>query len=416
MNLFYHLGLWTYRLFARLISPFYAKAALFTKGHDGLISNIKKQVSHDKPIVWFHCASLGEFEQGRPIMEGYRTREPEHKILLTFFSPSGYEVRKKSPLADWIFYMPLDTKRNVKRFLDAVQPSKAIFVKYEFWYNFLTALKKRQIPTYFVSATFRSSQPFFKWYGAFFRRMLRNIAVLFVQNQASKELLEQVGYHNAVVAGDTRFDRVWAQAQLQCHFPVVDIFCNQTDTQNICVAGSTWPPDEALLLQALQEYPSLRLILVPHQVETSHIEQIMQQYVPFCPIRYSHALVENTFCPQSRVLVVDSIGMLSSLYRFGSMAYIGGGFGEGIHNILEAAVYGIPVIFGPRYHNFNEAVDLALTGGAYSIKSKEELLSQIGSWITLPQKCAEAGQACRRYVENHVGATPKVLESIITPK
>ncbi|MCL2728344.1 MAG: polysaccharide pyruvyl transferase family protein, partial [Bacteroidales bacterium] len=309
MNLLYHLGLWLYRLIARLMSPFYAKAALFTKGRNGLISNIKQKVSHDKPIVWFHCASLGEFEQGRPIIEGYKIREPEHKILLTFFSPSGYEVRKEHPVADWVFYMPLDTRRNARRFLDAVQPSKAIFVKYEFWYNFLIALKKREIPTYVVSATFRPSQPFFRWYGAFFRRMLRNFTLLFVQNQASKELLAQIGFNNAVMAGDTRFDRVWAQAQLSCHLPVVEAFCGSDEKQDICVVGSSWAQDEALLLQALKERMSLKLILAPHEIDASRIGHIMEQFASFCPVRYSQASVDKVVPPESRVLVVDTMGL-----------------------------------------------------------------------------------------------------------
>jgi len=412
LNLLYHLGLWLYRLIARLMSPFYTKAALFTEGHNGLISKIKQQISHDNPIVWFHCASLGEFEQGRPIIEGYKVREPDHKILLTFFSPSGYEVRKGSPLADWVFYMPLDTRRNARRFLDIVQPSKAIFVKYEFWYNFLITLKKRRIPTYVVSATFRPSQPFFRWYGAFFRRMLRNITLLFVQNQSSKELLLQIGFMNTVVAGDTRFDRVWAQSQLPCHLPVVEAFCDQTKKQEICVVGSSWPQDEALLLQALRERPALSLIIAPHEIDSSHIDQIMERFASFHPTRYSHTPIAGGLSSDSRVLVIDTIGLLSSLYRYGSIAYVGGGFGDGIHNILEAAVYGIPVLFGPRYQKFNEATDLVSLGGARSIQTDRELIAQMREWIDTPQNCIEAGQICGHYVKEHVGATGTVLEHI----
>ena len=412
MNLLYHLGLWLYRLIARMMSPFYTKAALFTKGRSGLFDGIKQQISHDKPIVWFHCASLGEFEQGRPIMEGYKIKEPEHKILLTFFSPSGYEVRKGSPVADWVFYMPLDTKRNARRFLDTVQPSKAIFVKYEFWYNFLVALKKRSIPIYIVSATFRPSQPFFKWYGAFFRRMLRNFTLLFVQNQLSKELLTQIGFLNTVVAGDTRFDRVWAQAQQQCHLPIVEAFCNQVENQEVCVVGSSWPQDEALLLQALKERPTLRLIIAPHEIDSSRIDQIMEQFFPYHPVRYSQASIAEESLTESRVLVVDAMGLLSSLYRYGSMAYVGGGFGDGIHNILEAAVYGIPILFGLRYQNFNEALDLTHLGGAYSVKTDKELIAKMGEWIDMPHKCTEAGQICKQYVTEHIGATPTILDHI----
>ena len=411
MNLFYHLGLWLYRLIARLISPFSAKANLFTQGHNGLISKICDQIDHKKPIVWIHCASLGEFEQGRPIIERYRMKEPNHQILLTFFSPSGYEIKKGDSIADRIFYFPLDTRRNVRRFLDNVQPIKAIFIKYEFWYNYLIALKKRKIPTYIVSATFRSSQPFFKWYGAFFRRMLHTFTLIFVQNEASKTLLNQIDFKNVVVAGDTRFDRVWTQAQLPCSLPIVESFL-QASNNEVCVAGSTWPHDESLLYQALLEHKQLKLILVPHEVDPPHIAAIMAQFAPFSPIQYSLSSNLNTFPNNSQVLVIDTIGLLSSLYRFGSIAYLGGGFKDGIHNILEAAVYGVPIIFGPNYKKFNEAVDLVRMGGAISIQKSQELNTQMGLWLTSPQVCADAGRICRGYVEKHIGATEIVLGRI----
>ena len=411
LNLFYHIGLWLYRLIVRLISPFHAKAALFNEGHNGLIFKIKEQITHEKPIVWFHCASLGEFEQGRPIIEEYRRREPEHNIVVTFFSPSGYEPKKSISMAEWVFYLPLDTKRNVRRFLDTVQPVKAIFIKYEFWHNYLAALKKRKIPTYVVSAIFHPSQPFFKWYGAVFRRILRTFTLIFVQNQESKELLRQIDFTNVMVAGDTRFDRVWAQAQIPCTLPMVDAFL-RTSHQTVCVAGSTWPQDEALLLQALHVFPSLKLILVPHEVDQHRITSILEHFSAFFPIPYSR-LSQNEKVPEgSRVLVVDTIGLLSSLYRYGTMAYVGGGFGDGIHNILEAAVYGIPVIFGPRYQRFNEAKALIQAHGAHSIQTSRELNTQLGIWLAEPQICSEAGSVCRAYVENHTGATERILEQI----
>ena len=413
LNLLYHFGLWLYRLIARLIAPFYAKAALFTKGHNRLIFKMRKQITHDKPIVWFHCASLGEFEQGRPIMEGYRKRAPDCKIVLTFFSPSGYETKKEDPVADWIFYLPLDTKRNARRFLNTIQPVKAIFIKYEFWYNYLVALKKRNISTYIVSATFRSSQPFFKWYGAFFRRMLRTFSLLFVQNQASKDLLNRIHFTNAVVAGDTRFDRVWEQAQLPCSLPVIEAFCSQVSKQEICVAGSTWPRDEAILVQALKAHPKLRLILVPHEVNPAHITQIVEQFSLFSPVLYSQLSHYEVFPIQSKVLVVDAIGLLSSLYRFGSMAYVGGGFLDGIHNIPEAAVYSVPVLFGPNYKKFNEAVDLIKLGGAHVVHTFQEVTAQIGLWLMAPQRCIEEGQICFGYVQRNLGATQMILDNML---
>jgi 3-deoxy-D-manno-octulosonic-acid transferase len=412
LNLFYHLGIWLYCLIARLIAPFHTKAALFSKGHRGLIAKIRGQVAHDKPVVWFHCASLGEFEQGRPIIEGYRKRKPQHNILITFFSPSGFEVKKGDSIADWIFYFPLDTRRNVRRFLDTVQPVKAIFIKYEFWYNYLVALKKRNIPTYIVSATFRHSQPFFQWYGAFFRKMLHTFTLMFIQNWTSAELLDQIGCKNVVVAGDTRFDRVLTQAQLPFSSSIIDAFLSTSNAQNLCVAGSTWPEDEVLLFQALTAHASLRIILVPHEIKSSHIEQIMERFAPFSPVRYSRLSNPEMVSENTRVMVVDTIGLLSSLYRLGSMAYVGGGFGEGIHNILEAAVYGIPVFFGPRYQKFNEAVDLIRLGGAFSIRTDAELAAQIGIWLSAPQKCMEAGHICMEYVQSHSGATQIVLQHI----
>jgi len=418
LNLFYHLGLWLYRLTARLIAPFYPKAALFSKGHAGLIARIRSRIDRDAPIVWFHCASLGEFEQGRPIMEAYRNQMPTHKILLTFFSPSGYEIKKDDPVADWIFYFPMDTCRNVRRFLNAVAPCKVIFIKYEFWYNYLKALKKRGIPTYIVSANFMDSQPFFAWYGAFFRRMLRTFTLLFVQNPESKALLSRIGFTNVVVAGDTRFDRVWARAQSDCSLPVVDAFLHNqgqevNSGQEICVAGSTWPRDESLLCQALKAHPSLKLILVPHEVDAGHIGRIMEQFVDFCPVRYSQCSDTNNFLTASRVLVVDSIGLLSLLYRYGSMAYVGGGFEQGIHNTLEAAVYGVPVVFGPNYTKFNEAMDLIRLGGAHCVRSGQELMACFDRWIADTQARREEGAICLRYVKEHTGATQVVLQQLM---
>ncbi|MCL1974071.1 MAG: 3-deoxy-D-manno-octulosonic acid transferase [Bacteroidetes bacterium] len=412
MNPFYHLGLWLYRLVARLIAPFYSKAALFNRGHAGLINHIRSRVEGQAPVVWFHCASLGEFEQGRPIMEAYRMREPNHKILLTFFSPSGYEVKKEDPIADWIFYCPLDTHRNVKRFLDTVHPCKAIFIKYEFWYNYLKALKKRNIPTYLVSANFIPSQPFFAWYGAIFRRMLRTFTLFFVQNTDSASLLNRIGFHNVVVAGDTRFDRVWTRAQSDSSLTVVDAFLHNSE-QEVCVAGSTWPRDESILLQALKAHSSLKIILVPHEVDVLHITRIMAQFACFHPLKYSLLAASDPILPASRVLVVDKIGLLALLYRYGSMAYIGGGFEQGIHNILEAAVYGIPVVFGPNYQKFNEALDLIRLGGAHTVDTGAELAAQFGRWIKDPQAIRDEGEVCLRYVREHLGATERVLEHLM---
>jgi len=366
---------------------------------------------HDKPVVWFHCASLGEFEQGRPIIEGYRLKQPEHKILVTFFSPSGYETKKGDPVADWIFYIPLDTCRNVRRFLDTVQPAKAIFIKYEFWYNYLTALKRRKISTYVVSATFRQSQPFFKWYGAIFRRMLSAFTLIFVQNQTSKELLNKIGFTQAVVTGDTRFDRVWVHAQRPCSLPIVEAFLKNSP-HDVIVAGSTWPKDEELLSQLLYEHKHLRIILVPHEIDHHRITSVIERFTPFSPLQYTRLYSPEMVSNDARVMVVDTMGMLSSLYRFGSIAYVGGGFDDGIHNILEAAVYGIPVLFGPNYHIFNEAEDLIRVGGAFPVKTFLQLKAQIKAFLITPHLRSTGGEKCIDYVRTHLGAAKVVLEHI----
>ena len=396
-----------------LLAPFYAKAALYHRGHKGLLPKIARAIDHKAPVVWFHCASMGEFEQGRPIMERYRQLYPDEKILLTFFSPSGYEPRKNYEGADWVFYLPLDTLHNVRRFLDAVQPSKAIFIKYEFWYNYLRALKKRGIPTYVVSAVFRPSQPFFKWYGGFFRRMLSCFTRVLVQDEASLDLLQSIGIQQVKISGDTRFDRVWAQAQQPLVPPCVTAFC--ADWQPICVAGSTWPRDEAILREALQAFPELKIILVPHEIDKPRIAQIVRDFDAFAPCCFSQIAHENPepgFLPQNRVLVVDAIGWLSSIYSVGHWAYVGGGFEDGIHNILEAAVYGIPVLFGPQYHKYNEAKELIALGGVHSIRTSPEALKHIQAWMQESSRRQSAGSICADYVRTHIGATEKVLENI----
>ena len=413
LNLFYHIGLWCYRLASCLLAPFYAKAALYHRGHKGLLAKISQTIDHKAPIVWFHCASLGEFEQGRPIIERYRESYPDEKILLTFFSPSGYEPRKNYEGADWVFYLPLDTQCNVRRFLDAVQPSKAIFIKYEFWYNFLRNLKKRGIPTFVVSAIFLPSQPFFKWYGGFFRRMLNCFTRLFVQDEASLALLQSIGIRQAEISGDSRFDRVWAQAQQPKVSPCINAFC--ADGRPVCVAGSTWPRDEAILHEVLQAFPELKIILVPHEIDKPRIAQIVKNFAPFSPMCFSQIHSKNTdptFSPQNRVLVVDALGWLSSIYSVGNWAYVGGGFEDGIHNILEAAVYGIPVLFGPHYHKYNEAKELIALGGAQSIRTGKEATDCIQTWIHQPLLCQKAGVICADYVRTHIGATEKVLQNI----
>lgn len=367
------------------------------------------------PVAWFHCASVGEFEQARPLIERYRELNPGHRILLTFFSPSGYELRKNWPLADWVFYLPLDIKRNAVKFLDAVNPRVAIFIKYEYWFNYLFELKKRRIPSYVASAIFRPDQRFFSWYGSIFRKMLRTFSHIFVQNAESAELLRGIGIKCVTVTGDTRFDRVAAVAAESRDIECIKHFCSG----NRCwVAGSTWGPDEELISAVRKTLPKNKLIIAPHEVEENHIERIISKFQECRVLRYSFIKDKNLTpdvllqIEESDVLLIDTVGILSSLYKYGSFAYIGGGFGAGIHNILEAAVYGIPVIFGPRYHKFMEAKDLIRLGGAVPVKDAGSLEQTVKTFLTDPEKRHEAGRICREYVESGKGASEKVCKTI----
>ncbi len=414
MQLFYLLGLYLYALVVRIVVPFNTKARLFRDGRRQLFDRLRAAVPKGSPVVWFHCASLGEFEQGRPLIEAYRSQHPDDKILLTFFSPSGYEIRKNYTGADWVFYLPIDTPRNARRFVQLVQPKMAVFVKYDFWYYLLKNLKKQQVPTYVISAIFRPQQAFFKWYGSFFRTMLRAYTYLFVQNNESVELLETIGITNVVVAGDTRFDRVWELAQSPKELPALQQFCN---TQPTIVAGSTWPADEEKLVVALANLPTTKLIIAPHEVHEEHIAAIVKLFEKFGVVRYSEIQVSSikiqdseSILHSARVLIIDTIGILSSAYRYGTVAYIGGGFGAGIHNTLEAAVYGIPVVFGPNYQRFREACELIETGGAATYATEQELTGILTNWLVDTTLCHTLGNSNKRYVESHRGATQTILE------
>jgi 3-deoxy-D-manno-octulosonic-acid transferase len=357
-------------------------------------------------LVWFHAASLGEFEQGRPVIEQLKQREPETKILLTFFSPSGYEIRKNYTGADYILYLPADNKRNAIRFIEAFQPDAAIFIKYEFWYHYLHELHKRQIPTYLISAIFRPEQPFFKKWGALHRQMLTFFKHLYVQDAPSVHLLNQIGITQVSKIGDTRFDRVKQIADEAKKIEKVEKFCHGKPA---IVCGSTWPPDEDILSEYINNHTGdYKWIIAPHEIGEGHIKTILEK----CPqkaIRYSKA--EGDLSNYS-VLIIDCIGLLSSIYRYGNIAYIGGGFGVGIHNTLEAAVYGIPVIFGPKHKKFNEAVRLLEEGGAFTIQSYMELKEVLDSLIKNPAICKTAGQKALDYVHSQLGATTIIVNEL----
>lgn len=401
-----------YQSFIWLASKFNNnKATLFLSGRENVFALLEQKRLPGEHYVWFHAASLGEFEQGRPIMESLKNSHPEFKILLTFFSPSGYEVRKDYQGADIICYLPMDMSWNVKRFLDIVQPDCAIFIKYEFWMNYLLELKKRQIKTYIVSAIFRESQLFFRSYGGFYRRLLKSFTHLFVQNDESVRLLHSIGFDNVTKVGDTRFDRVADIAAKSKDLPIVQAF--KSDAK-VLIAGSSWPNDENILLPYFNQNFPLKLIIAPHEIVEEHLQSIISQLKrPY--IRYSQATIENV--KEADCLIIDCFGLLSSIYRYGEIAYIGGGFGVGIHNILEAAVYGIPVIFGPNFRKFQEAVDLQQKGGAFVIENYESF-SQIMSEF-LEENSSLYSSACKvsnDYSQANKGATSKVVNAIFNQR
>lgn len=401
-----------YQSFIWLASKFNNnKATLFLSGRENVFALLEQKRLPGERYVWFHAASLGEFEQGRPIMESLKNSHPEFKILLTFFSPSGYEVRKDYQGADIICYLPMDMSWNVKRFLDIVQPDCAIFIKYEFWMNYLLELKKRQIKTYIVSAIFRESQLFFRSYGGFYRRLLKSFTHLFVQNDESVRLLHSIGFDNVTKVGDTRFDRVADIAAKSKDLPIVQAF--KSDAK-VLIAGSSWPNDENILLPYFNQNFPLKLIIAPHEIDEEHLQSIISQLKrPY--IRYSQATIENV--KEADCLIIDCFGLLSSIYRYGEIAYIGGGFGVGIHNILEAAVYGIPVIFGPNFRKFQEAVDLQQKGGAFVIENYESF-SQIMSEF-LEENSSLYSSACKvsnDYSQANKGATSKVVNAIFSQR
>jgi 3-deoxy-D-manno-octulosonic-acid transferase len=357
--------------------------------------------------VWFHCASLGEFEQGRPVIEAFKEAYPNYKVMLTFFSPSGYEVRKNYSGADFIFYLPLDSLKNANLFLDIVKPKLAVFVKYEFWHYYLQALQQRNIPVLSISAIFRPGQVFFKPYGEFNRNMLRRFTHIYTQNKASLELLQTIGISRATIAGDTRFDRVLQTAAAVKTIPIVEAFANR---QEVFIVGSSWPADVEVLLPLIEKYrQTIKFIIAPHEIHESGITNLMQQ-LGSNAIRLSKAIETNA--ANYNVLVVDNIGMLSSLYSYGTYAYIGGAFGKGLHNTLEAAVFGLPLFFGPKYEKFQEAKDLVQLGCAFPVQNTQELLQVFEDLHTTPGLRQNITNKEKAYVHEQAGATAKIMADI----
>jgi len=380
-------------------------------GQKETFSILKKQLDPEASYIWFHAASLGEFEQGRPLIEKIRQEKPEYKILLTFFSPSGCEVRKNYAGADIVCYLPFDHYWNAGKFLRIVKPAMAIFIKYEFWMNYLNQLKKLHIPTYIISAVFRPKQIFFRWYAYRYRKVLNNFNWFFVQDRQSLELLKKFNYQNVSITGDTRFDRVYEIAGQRKELPVVEKFLNQTGSGKspVFVAGSTWLNDEAIILPYFNRHPEIKLIIAPHEVNEQRIEALKSSLTRPA-VRYSQAN-ENTV-GSAGCLIIDCIGLLSSIYRYGDLAYIGGGFGKGIHNVLEAAVYGIPVMFGTNYHKFKEAKELIACRGAITVTNEEEFSSRMNDYLTYNDLLLESGKSAKDYVIGNLGATGKIYEKL----
>ena len=408
MIFFYQATIFFYSLAVKATSLFNPKAAQFVRGRKNWYKKLESKVDIGSRYIWFHCASLGEFEQGRPLIEMIKKQFPEFKVLLTFFSPSGYEIRKNYDLADIVAYLPLDTRRNAQKFIRLIQPEKAFFIKYEYWYFFMDELKKNSIPLYIVSAIFRESQQFFKKsiLGSWYRKILFKVDHFFVQNENSAQLLASVGLKNYTVTGDTRFDRVATLAKNAKQIPVVEKFGKNVP---VLIAGSTWKPDEELLAEFINSHSEIKWIIAPHEVTESNIKRI-EELLKAPHIRLSRADEGNM--RRYQILVVDSVGLLSSLYRYGTLAYIGGGFGVGIHNVLEAATFGLPVIFGPNYKKFQEAVDLINRGGAFSIQNYGELENILLKMFENSEQRLASGSVSRKYVNKNRGSTEQVIQKV----
>ena len=389
----------------RLIAPFNEKIRLWCEGRKGMMERMREAIGEEDNIVWIHVSSLGDFEQGRPLVDYIHDHYPQYKILLTFFSPAGYEVRKNYPKADYVFYFPADTRCQVSRFLDVVNPKVVIFVKYEFWLNMLAELRHRKIRTYIASAIFRSNSIFFHPIGGIWREALRAFDTLFVQDEHSRALLAEIGIENVVVAGDTRFDRVITIADEAKRVGVVEQFKGD---KRLFVAGSTWGPDEEILLPLINENPDVKFVVAPHEMDESRIEHLVRG-VKGGAVRYTQL---PTDFADAQVLVLDTVGILSRVYGSAEWAYVGGGFGVGIHNTLEAAVYGMPVAFGPKYRKFKEACDLIALGAGCSVKNAAELKSWFEELKNDDAYLARLSTIAKVYVEQHRGTTEKILKSI----
>lgn len=411
MHFIYNIAVSFYYLFIYIASLFNDKAGKWIKGRRDvwqLAEDFTKKNKHQFPVIWFHCASLGEFEQARPVIEKYKQLNPSALMVLTFFSPSGYEVRRNYPVADLVCYLPTDTPANVKKFIQLIQPAKVVFVKYEFWYNYIIQLAENKIPLIFISVILRRDQYFFRWYGAWFREQLKNISYFFVQDTETLDLLKSVGIDKVKVAGDTRFDRVIEISKQAKIIKEVEEF---SENKPLIVAGSTWSKDDDLLAEVfLRINPNCKFIIAPHNIDEQNIQSTLLAFKEFNPMRFSQ--FNSSDIIKSRLLVIDNMGMLSSIYRYAKIVYVGGGFGVAVHNTLEPAVYGVPVLFGPNYHKFNEAKELIKCKGGYSISTNEELKELLDTLITDEYLYTATAKAAGNYVYSNKGATDVIMKNL----
>ena len=405
--LFYTLAIYLYMLAVIVVSPFHKKARQIVVGHWNTFKILRHKVDKNARYVWFHAASLGEFEQGRPLMERLRREHPEYKILLTFFSPSGYEVRKNYEGADIVCYMPFDTYGNVLSFFRLIKPEMVFLIKYEFWLNFISYCHFRHIPVYSISSIFRPDKVFFRWYGKGYAQVLKYITHFFVQDEQSRELLAERGIiDNVTVVGDTRFDRVIDICHASKQLPLIEQFAKE---ESVFIAGSSWAPDEDLIIPYFNTHPEMKLILAPHVIDENHLRQIEEKIArPF--LRYSQTNESNV--TEVDCLIIDCFGLLSSIYRYGKIAYVGGGFGVGIHNVPEAAVYGIPVLIGPNNEKFREAQALLSLGGCLEIHNQKDFNETVDRMLTNDNDRKVAGQACHDYIHGNAGVTEAIFNTL----
>lgn len=406
MRVIYSFGIFLYGVLIRLASLWNEKARFWVDGRKNILSRIADDLKdNDSNIIWIHSASLGEFEQGRPLIEALKEKHSEVKIFLTFFSPSGYEVRKDYPLADYIYYLPEDSVSNARQLIKLVKPKMAIFIKYEYWYNFMNELNKVQTPLIFISGIFRPSQHFFKFYGGWFLKHLQQANHFFVQNEVSVQLLKEVGIDRVSKSGDTRFDRVASITAKEEPNSILEEFKNK---QDLFLGGSTWSPDEQIIKDLHLQQPKLKLVIAPHLIDESHIQQIEELF----PNSVRYSMANSVALKEIPVLIIDNMGMLSSLYQYADFAMIGGGFGVGIHNTLEAATFGMPIFIGPNYEKFQEAKDLIDLGVITVVENAQDLDLTLTSLLNDDSKVHAISEQSRQYVKSNTGASQMILEFV----